>query len=308
MAVILILIVCMCISPDNSIVMAYQQETSDFNEVTTDSADTTPEPTESTPINLPNLIISKSYRLIKDLNDNKIIDPGDTVQFVIEYENTGLVDATNVKIIDNYDEDLIKAIENITTEGKNDGEVITWDLGQVPARKNDSENKASVNYDATLLDFFDVGLTEITNQATISSDETLDNTAIAIIKVIIPTPTPTPMLTPTPIPTLIPEIGPRTGIFTSQWPPIIFIGVLSLSAMMVLFLASIITQFTNKDNKDVCREGMSMLRNGIFLIFIISAILIMALGRGIENNGAISILSAIVGYVFGRGTLSSEGK
>lgn len=254
----------------------------------------------SIPINLPNLIISKSYKLIKDLNDNKTIDPGDTVQFVIEYENIGLVDATNVKIIDDYDEKLIRSIDNITAEGKKDGQVITWDLRQVPARKNNSENKASVSYDATILDSFGFGLTEITNQATISSAETEDNSAIASIKVIIPTPIPS--LTPTPIPTSVPvpDIGPQSGIFTSQWPPIIFIGVLSLSAMMVLFVTTIITQFTNKSNPNVCSEGMSMLRTGIFLIFIISAILIMALGRGIENNGAISILSAIVGYVFGR--------
>lgn len=264
----------------------------------------------SIPLNIPNLIISKSYKLKKDLNDNQTIDPGDTVQFVIEYENIGLADATNVKIIDDYDEKLIRSIENITAEGKKDGQVITWDLGQIPARKNDTASKASVSYDAILFETFELGLTEITNQAKISSAETQDDSAMVSIKVIIPTPTPTPVPspTPTPIPTSVIDMGPQSGLFTSQWPPIIFIGVLSLSAMMVLFLASIITQFTNKDNLSVCREGMSMLRNGIFLIFIISAILIMALGRGIENNGAISILSAIVGYVFGRGTLTTDGQ
>jgi hypothetical protein len=43
-----------------------------------------------------------------------------------------------------------------------------------------------------------------------------------------------------------------------------------------------------------------MVREGVFLIFIVSAILILAIGEGIREDGAISILSAIVGYVFGR--------
>ena len=123
-----------------------------------------------------------------------------------------------------------------------------------------------------------------------------------------PTPTPVPSSTPTPVPTPVIDIGPQSGLFKSPWPPIIYIGVLSLCAMMVLFLASMITQLTNKGNQEVCSEGIGMLRTGIFLIFIVSVILIMALGRGIENNGAISILSAIIGYVFGRGTLGVGGQ
>jgi hypothetical protein len=47
-------------------------------------------------------------------------------------------------------------------------------------------------------------------------------------------------------------------------------------------------------------KRIALVREGVFLIFIVSAVLILAIGRGIEPDGAISILSAIAGYVLGR--------
>jgi hypothetical protein len=56
----------------------------------------------------------------------------------------------------------------------------------------------------------------------------------------------------------------------------------------------------DRNKRELSRQRIAMVREGVFLIFIVSAILILAIGEGIAEDGAVSILSAIVGYVFGR--------
>jgi hypothetical protein len=55
----------------------------------------------------------------------------------------------------------------------------------------------------------------------------------------------------------------------------------------------------DRNKRELSRQRIAMVREGVFLIFV-SAILILAIGEGIAEDGAVSILSAIVGYVFGR--------
>jgi len=112
------------------------------------------------------------------------------------------------------------------------------------------------------------------------------------------------------------------GIFATQ-PiiPSVLIGVLAFGAMVVLTYVGAIANFdfSKKDEKNERvdstrlveeqgrfeRSRISLVREGTFLIFIIASILVLAISRGVEPDGAISILSAIVGYVFGRASSSS---
>jgi hypothetical protein len=55
----------------------------------------------------------------------------------------------------------------------------------------------------------------------------------------------------------------------------------------------------DRNKRELSRQRIAMVREGVFLIFV-SAILILAIGEGIAEDGAVSILSAIVGYVFGK--------
>jgi uncharacterized repeat protein (TIGR01451 family) len=255
---------------------------------------------QSLPIKVPNLTIAKEKApgLIKDLNGNGIADPGDTIKYDIAYENKGDADATEVIIVDDYPETLIASITNISGDGKDDGSTITWDLGILAAGES-----GSLSYEATLKETFPLGLTNVQNPATISSKETEPTSATATVKVeVAPTPTPEPM----PKPELLPEEeGPAAGIFAGMpLLPSVLIGILAIVAMVVLAYVGAIAKYSpDKEAKDdLNRERIALVREGVFLIFIVSAVLILAIGRGIEPDGAISILSAIVGYVFGRAT------
>lgn len=261
------------------------------------------------PFNLPILDLSKSFNLISDMNSNSIIDPGDTVRFIIKYTNKGNADATHVTIRDDYNEKMMM-IENITGSGNNDGKVITWDLGLVKAG-----NTGTVSYDAKLsVEAFNFGLTEIQNQAVISSNEIEDQSANASIKVNVPTPTPTPTpsltptltpaatQTPTPVSTPIPSEGPRSGIFYDKGvDTLLVVSLISFIAMAALFVSPSLMRRVGITGEDY-KESLEVLRHGIFLVFIVFAVLILALGGGVKEDGAISLLSAIVGYLFGKGT------
>jgi hypothetical protein len=86
----------------------------------------TPTPTP-TPTPAPTLIIVKevSPDLVNDLDGDGVIDPGDTIKYIITYENIGDAEATKVTIVDDYDQTLIDSIANISAEGRDDGDTIT---------------------------------------------------------------------------------------------------------------------------------------------------------------------------------------
>jgi Domain of unknown function DUF11 len=267
------------------------------------------------PLKLPNLNLNKTFKLVSDLNGNSNPDPGDTIQYSINLENKGNSDATNVIITDDYNEKLLE-ISNISGGGQNDGKVIQWMFDQVKA---ESQGLPLI-YKARLIeDAFNSGSIEINNQVTISSDQTEINLTSASIHINVPTPTTTPNPTPTPTltPTAIPA-GPQSGLFANTpVGPLLLVGLLSLVAMGVLTYATVrmCPQPTagqdDKNSLELHKTGLEVLREGIFVIIIIAAILMLALGQGIREDGAISILSAIVGYLFGRSTgmrSSSGGK
>lgn len=260
---------------------------------------------------LAGLTISKARDEI-DSNENGILDGGDIITYKLTYENRGNTPAINVVIVDDYPEIYIADISQVLPAGKDDGKTIKWELGIVQ-----TGGRGEITYDARLRDTFDTPL-DVKNEVTISSDglELMRAQAIARVKVAptpthTPTPTPTPTAThtptptPTPTPSPTPEPGPAGGIFGGKPAiPAALLGILAFLAMAVLAYVGAGARFQSsgesEKERDLACQRIHLVREGVFLIFIVSAVLILAIGRGIEPDGAISILSAIAGYVLGR--------
>jgi uncharacterized repeat protein (TIGR01451 family) len=274
------------------------------------------------PITLPELTITKVTALISDLNENGNPDPGDTIQYTIKFVNNGKGDATEVVIIDDYPETLFDGVvisegSNVNgneISGKDDGSMIAWDIGTLA-----KETNGEVRYQATLGNSFVVGPNQVDNKVTITSKEVEPDTATSMLKVnVVPTPSPTPE------PATVVGEGVSAGIYKENPTiPSVLLGVLAFFVLGALIytgtqepkslsepipelpkdadsaLMEKYIELTQQRNS-FAQQRLSLIREGVFLVFIISAILILAIGEGIKQDGAISILSAIVGYVFGR--------
>ena len=168
-----------------------------MNTATINSDETDPvEVTESTPVKGPILTIDKKRAavLVNDLDGDGKIDPGDTIKYNITYENISDGQAIEVVIVDDYDQDYIDSIANISADGRDNEDTVTWNLGTVAAGE-----KASASYNATLKSVFPPGPSNVENKATISGDnvETASDKEPVLVEVIA-TPTPAPTFTPVP--------------------------------------------------------------------------------------------------------------
>ncbi len=276
-----------------------------MNTATIDSDETDPvRATNSTPVKGPILTIDKEVAaaLVKDLDLDGVIDAGDTIKYIITYENIGDGQATEVAIVDDYDQTLIVsiAIANISADGVADGDTITWHLGTVEAG-----TKGSASYNATLKSVFPLGSTNVENKAIISNDkvEPVSDEATVLVEVI-PTPTPTPTFTPTPTTAPTPSTvkvkatkaqgeGPLTDTQIT-----ILLAVLLIGGLVVIGFMGFQTLKAGEAAKD--REHIRCLIEGVTLVVIFFTIIVLALHNAIEPDGIISIVSAIVGYMLGR--------
>jgi len=258
--------------------------------------------TESTPVEGPMLTIDKKVAagLVNDLDLDGVIDPGDTIKYVITYGNTGGGQATEVTIVDDYDQTLIADIPSISAGGEDDEDTITWKLGTVEAGA-----KASASYNATLKSVFPPGSTNVENTAIISGDgvEPASDEATVLVEVI-PTPTPAPTFTPAPTAAPTPSTlkvketraqgeGPLSSTQLT-----ILLAVLLIGGLVVIGFMAYQTLTSGEAAKD--REHIRCLIEGVILVVIFFTIIVLALHSAIEPDGIISIVSAIVGYMLGR--------
>ncbi len=121
------------------------------------------------------------------------VSPGETITYTLTYINNGDADATQVMIIDDYDEAHLSIID--TGGGiiiDNPGE-IQWDIGTIAVG-----GSGSVSYSAVIDPEVPYGTTYLTNQATIDSFEedfnNEDNIEILSIEVYRPLPVASVML------------------------------------------------------------------------------------------------------------------
>jgi hypothetical protein len=274
-----------------------------------------------------------------DLDADTEPDPGDTIEFKITIKNVSQVGASNILLRENYDPTLFGQITRISGEGTDEGGQITWELDQLgPGEEVSTVYRAQLATDVTIGRTV-VENTAALSSVGMAAKTAKDSLTIVIptptatlppptATVPPPTPTETPTATPTatptqtssptpsptvPTPTAIPPTpaptsgpqseGPLTGIFTDvPLAPTILIGLLAVVSMIVVAYVGAIARFNSDDPEsvEVSRRRLALVHEGIFLIFIVSGILVLAIGGGIEPDGAISVLSAIAGYVFGR--------
>jgi len=117
-------------------------------------------------------------KVVQDANGG-LAEPGETLTYTINYTNTGDADATNVSLVDDYDQTAISGITNFQETGgpifgttpHNNGDRLRWPgvTGGVTVPAGAS---GSVSYQCTVQNPLPLGMTKIINIATIDSDET----------------------------------------------------------------------------------------------------------------------------------------
>lgn len=238
-------------------------------------------------LSLPPQLIVKRER--EDLNGGAI-EPGDTLRFVIRIFNAGSVEAADVAVCDDFDEQVVAEVSNISDSGGEVDGAIEWLLVEplVPGAER------TVSYKIRLVGEIDESTTAA-NTASISiGGVEVDRSQTAM------TIEPPPEAAP-PVTIAVPE---SPGIFEDQ-PTLlaVLVGVLSVAALLAVDgLALLILK------KGEWKEGhFRLVMEGIAIVVIASAVLILAINKTIESDGAVSILSSVAGYVLGRTVSGGNG-
>jgi hypothetical protein len=282
----------------------------------------TPFPTETqTPSPTPdlsNLTVTKRFMLSNDRNRNGSIDSGDSIMYTIEVNNTG-AQPVDLLLQDRLNRDFFElALANQIGDCFINGELIECSLKGI--------GSGIVQYTLTFKDSIDFRgnpSLDVVNVVSVLFQGVQVATASAQFSVNAPTATPTPTatitssptITPTPtttptqtaIPTATP-IPPPPGAPALQqgWVTVIIVAFLAVIGIAVFTYVGAIAKIGSKDedeNKTKLTEArVAMFREGTIIVFIVSAVLLMGIAGTLPSDGVISILSAIVGYVFGRAT------
>ena len=130
------------------------------------------DPTE-TPVNTdPVLEASKTDSLLDDLNGNGILEPGETLLYLVEISNTGNGPATNVVFSDQPDDNTslvpgsIVTSQGTVTQGQAGTPPVVVDVGIVSAGTT-----VTISFQVTLNNPIPPGVVEIVNQGFVNSDE-----------------------------------------------------------------------------------------------------------------------------------------
>ena len=143
------------------------------NTSTIDSNET--DPAEDTVIvSVSAAVVLAMDKQVQDLNDG-CTEPGDTLQYTINYANTGNTPANGVFITDDYS-DLCVSINNVTTDANfttfsDSAGVLRWPQG-ADTTTLAAGASGSLTYDCALQDPFPAVTTRVTNTSIIDSDET----------------------------------------------------------------------------------------------------------------------------------------
>jgi hypothetical protein len=279
---------------------------------------------EPTPVPTPNLTVIKAAELDNDVNKNGNIDPGEDVAYKIRIVNNG-AELSNLVIEDRFNWDNFKnpVLDNSNCFFTGDKIVCKFDtLGP---------GVTEVTYTVTLKDVLDFqGKTskEIRNDASVLVGGILQATASTAFQVSAPTPTPTPTVTPTE--TLVPSATPNPTPTQSpsgalalgqNWSSTFIVVLLAFAGIAVFTYMGGFAKFyrtengknkdsaetsgMTKDEIELVEKRITVFREGVIIIFIVSTVLLMGIAGALQSDGVISLLSAIVGYVFGRASSRS---
>jgi titin len=115
------------------------------------------------------LAFVKTVELLVDADGDSRPSAGDTLRYILTYDNVGSAAVTNARIIDDYDQRFVLTPAEITHGGSADGDLIAWDLGTIEAGA-----AGAVAYEVTLKPSsqFPGGLSTVVNTAYLDADQT----------------------------------------------------------------------------------------------------------------------------------------
>lgn len=240
-------------------------------------------------ISLPPPLIVKRER--EDLNGGAI-EPGDTLRFVIRFSNAGSVEASDVIVRDDFDERAVAGVNNVSNGGGEVDGAVEWVLTD-PLGPG---AEGSVSYEVRLVGEIEASTT-VANTASISIDGVEVDRSQTTMTIEPPPAEPPPVTI---------AVSESPGIFENQ-PTLlaVLVGVISVAALLAVDgLALIILR------RGEWKEGhFRLVMEGMAIVVIAAAVLVLAINKTIESDGAVSILSSVAGYVLGRTVSStSNGK
>lgn len=247
---------------------------------------------------LPKLNLAKEFELIADRDNDGIIDPGDTVKYTIILGNPN-PEEIDLIIRDSIKQELLLRPTDISKDGIFNGHYIEWQL-KLGANLTDS-----LSYNVIIKDSLE-GRIEIPNEVEIFSNNTPIATTMSKFSILVPTPTKVPTSTVTPTIIVTPAITPtevsQTGatVLAESWQTLVEIGLLAFVAMAIFAWSLYLKHDKVTEDPEITKKRMDIVRDGVMIIFIVCAVLLMGISGTLPSDGVISILSAIVGYVFGR--------
>jgi uncharacterized repeat protein (TIGR01451 family) len=210
------------------------------------------------------------------------IEPGDSIIFEIQIENSStIVSANNITITETFDRNVIAEISEISSDGV---ELAEEDAIEWSNIKLEPGGKKTVSYKANIKGGIEIS-TEAHFQASLSIMEVPVKDATAETSITIQPPKQSSDEN------IITDVAPKDAF--------VFVGSITAFAMLVVAGTALIATRKNK-NEEPSENPVQRVNRGVAMIIVIQAVLILSMVTGgIGEQGTVSILSAIVGYMLG---------
>jgi uncharacterized repeat protein (TIGR01451 family) len=221
----------------------------------------------------------------EDLN-GRPIEPGDALRFTIRVRNSGTVAASGVVVRDDFDEGVVAEVSEISGGGAEKEGAVEWSLTD----PLEPDTEQTLSYKVRLRSGIDETI-EAVNIAAISIEGVeLDRAQTTM--------------------TIEPVAQQAGGVQTGSSlllrektiPIIVLVGVSAVTALLAMGGLALLILRKGQWKSQYFR----LVIEGVAVVVIVEAVLVLAMSEGIESNGAVSILSGIAGYVLGR-TIAEEG-
>jgi uncharacterized repeat protein (TIGR01451 family) len=217
------------------------------------------------------------------------IAPGDTLRFTITIRNSGEADALDVVVLDDFDETVVAEVSDISVGGSEVEGTVRWSL----ADPLEPGGEKSFSYQVRLI-------------SEMGESTSVENKAVCYIRDVEVARSQTTMKIEVEVVPPAEEGETVTAVVDSS--PQIFeqkpetlawlVGVTAGLAMLAVAGTALGGPVLMKDKWSP--QYLQLAIEGVAVIVLVAAVLVLAMGSGIRQDGAVSILSTIGGYVLGR--------
>jgi hypothetical protein len=216
------------------------------------------------------------------------INPGDTVEFTVDVTN---VDSSQqeVTVRIDYDQTVFASVEARNVEQtsiEDDGDALVWTLDRLAAGATES-----MTYGATAAGNFPADVTVVVHTASVMTDA--DGTVASAAASV-----------PIAASQAAAAAAPRPVTDLSPYDIKFILVVVILATTIVLVVITIISgrKFLESAEFDAeaWRKSTTVILDLLAVVVIVAAVLILAVRGSIGEDGTVSILAGIAGYVLGR--------